>query len=76
MFAQDRVSLELERTWLAALEQAPGRCIQRADGSEAPQEPWSCVPGTLPMSHSDLAQQHHVTHPGLEPPTTDANPHR
>ncbi|MCY4087642.1 MAG: hypothetical protein OXG37_12380 [Actinomycetia bacterium] len=28
--------------------------ITRADGSEAPREPWSCVPGTPPRSHSDL----------------------
>ena len=28
--------------------------ITRADGSEVPREPWSCVPGTPPISHSDL----------------------
>ena len=28
--------------------------ITRADGSEAPREPWSCVPGTPPISHSGL----------------------
>ena len=28
--------------------------INRADGSEVHQEPWSCVPGTPPTSHSDL----------------------
>ena len=28
--------------------------INRADGSEAPREPWSCRPGTPPRSHSDL----------------------
>ena len=28
--------------------------ITRADGSEVQQEPWSCVPGTQPISHRDL----------------------
>ena len=28
--------------------------ITRADGTEVPSEPWSCVPGTEPMAHSDL----------------------
>ena len=28
--------------------------IERADGSEVPQEPWSCVRGAPPISHSDL----------------------
>ena len=28
--------------------------ITRADGTEVQSEPWSCVPGTEPMSHSDL----------------------
>ena len=30
--------------------------ITRADGSEEPREPWSCLPGTPPRSHSDLTQ--------------------
>ncbi len=28
--------------------------ITRADGSEVQREPWSCVPGTPPISHRDL----------------------
>jgi len=28
--------------------------ITRADGTEVPREPWSCVPGTPPISHSCL----------------------
>ena len=28
--------------------------ITRADGSEVRREPWSCVPGTPPVSHSGL----------------------
>ena len=28
--------------------------ITRADGTEVEREPWSCVPGTEPMPHSDL----------------------
>ena len=28
--------------------------IARADGTEVQSEPWSCVPGKEPMSHSDL----------------------
>jgi hypothetical protein len=28
--------------------------INRSDGSEVHREPWSCVPGTPPTSHSDL----------------------
>ena len=28
--------------------------ITRADGSEVQREPWSCVPGTPPVSHSGL----------------------
>ena len=28
--------------------------ITSADGSEGPREPWSCVPGTPPKSHSEL----------------------
>ena len=28
--------------------------ITRADGSEVPREPWSCVLGTPPISHSEL----------------------
>ena len=30
--------------------------ITRLDGSEVQREPWSCVPGTSPTSHSDLAR--------------------
>ena len=32
-----------------------GWTITRKDGTEVEQEPWSCVPGTPPMSHEDLA---------------------
>ena len=28
--------------------------ITRADGTPAETEPWSCVPGTAPIAHSDL----------------------
>lgn len=28
--------------------------ITRADGSEVPREPWSCVPGMAPTSHRNL----------------------
>ena len=28
--------------------------ITRADGTEVQQDPWSCVPGTPPISHEDL----------------------
>lgn len=28
--------------------------ITRADGTEVQREPWSCVPGTPPISHRDL----------------------
>ena len=30
--------------------------ITRADGSQAPREPWSCQPGTPPRPHTDLGQ--------------------
>ena len=35
--------------------------ITRADGTEVPSEPWSCVPGTEPMSHSDLPPDDEVS---------------
>ena len=35
--------------------------ITRADGTEVPSEPWSCVPGTEPISHSDLPPDDEVS---------------
>ena len=35
--------------------------ITRADGTEVPSQPWSCVPGTEPMSHSDLPPDDEVS---------------
>ena len=35
--------------------------ITRADGTEVPSEPWSCVPGTEPMSHSGLPPDDEVS---------------
>ncbi len=32
--------------------------ITEADGTEVQREPWSCVPGTPPTSHSDLTRIH------------------
>ncbi len=31
--------------------------VRRADGSEVPREPWSCVAGTPPISHEKLSAQ-------------------
>ena len=35
--------------------------ITRADGTEVQSEPWSCVPGTQPMSHGDLPPDDEVS---------------
>ena len=35
--------------------------ITRADGTEVQSEPWSCVPGTEPMSHNDLPPDDEVS---------------
>ena len=35
--------------------------IARADGTEVQSEPWSCVPGTEPMPHSDLPPDDEVS---------------
>ena len=35
--------------------------ITRADGTEVQSEPWSCVPGTEPISHSDLPPDDEVS---------------
>ena len=38
-----------------------GWLITRADGTEVQSEPWSCVPGTEPMSHNDLPPDDEVS---------------
>ena len=43
--------------------------ITRADGTEVPSEPWSCVPGTERMSHSDLPPDDEVSRSSGESPS-------
>ena len=38
--------------------------ITRADGTEVPREPWSCVSGTPPIAHSDLTADEGGSIPG------------